>query len=491
MTQITSPFRLPGVYFLPAHRIGTQQLPPLDVVAFVGFAERGPLHLPVLIEDMDSFEAIFGGDFALAKEMDSPGITSTDSLPNDISASHVTNAKGRTVYANLPQTVGAFFANGGRRCYIVRVCGKKSTETRIQLQGMTAIEPDGSTRPMDVYVSASSPGRWSSSLRLSTRLDTKELPSHKFYLNNTHQITWESSNQPRVIQSGDLLRLTMNDGEQWLFPVTSIIEKPTKFTLQAETVWRIQTPVATSLPDIFEADLTIPQSFLRVEPDNTPFSVPTLSRIERLRFDLLLINDTKKYRITIRDLAFNSPHSRFWGEAILLESSPLGRRSSVEGTFPQTSLSNALVNAEKNPSLRAAELFRKLQSLERIDISPKSVETSLLNGLLSGLLAPLENDNQLIFLPMEMSSKYSDPVAANPEDIGKDDLDRLDAGLFLDKFLVPEPHNISSAAAKSLMAAATDQYYVQNKRLYGLHSLAFIDEVALISIPDANHRGWL
>ncbi len=63
-----SNIRLPGVYFLPSPRPRGGGLPPLDVAAFVGFAERGPLDWPVAVEDLDTYRAIFGGDLALARE---------------------------------------------------------------------------------------------------------------------------------------------------------------------------------------------------------------------------------------------------------------------------------------------------------------------------------------------------------------------------------------------------------------------------------------
>src|SRR5215203_2470066 len=71
---LRSPTRLPhlpGVTFRtqPPSRLG---LPRLDVAAFVGFAERGPRDLPVPVEDLAGFTAIFGGDVALAQVMEQP-----------------------------------------------------------------------------------------------------------------------------------------------------------------------------------------------------------------------------------------------------------------------------------------------------------------------------------------------------------------------------------------------------------------------------------
>ena len=107
MTTPTLTFngRLPGVDCQPA-------LPPapalvsLDVAAFVGFAERGPLNVPIAVEDPNQYTAVFGGDVILAMN------------------------GGVPVYANLPGAVRAFFDNGGRRCYVVRVAGGDARAAR-------------------------------------------------------------------------------------------------------------------------------------------------------------------------------------------------------------------------------------------------------------------------------------------------------------------------------------------------------------------------
>jgi hypothetical protein len=90
--------RLPGVYVRSTARPAPVGLPPLDVAGFVGFAERGELDKPVVVEDPAQFRETFGGDLALARYSD-----------------------GTILYAQLPAAVDAFFAQGGRRCWVVRV----------------------------------------------------------------------------------------------------------------------------------------------------------------------------------------------------------------------------------------------------------------------------------------------------------------------------------------------------------------------------------
>jgi hypothetical protein len=94
--------RLPGVDADAALPAAPQPLR-LDVAGFVGFAEAGPFDTPVVVEDPTQYAAVFGGDLALAQEA------------------------GQPVWARLPTAVRAFFDNGGRRCYVVRVGEDLST----------------------------------------------------------------------------------------------------------------------------------------------------------------------------------------------------------------------------------------------------------------------------------------------------------------------------------------------------------------------------
>jgi hypothetical protein len=61
--------------------------------------------------------------------------------------------------------------------------------------------------------------------------------------------------------------------------------------------------------------------------------------------------------------------------------------------------------------------------------------------------------------------------------------------MFVDPFLVPQLNN-QPGSGGALMNEAVDRFYLQNKRLRGMHSLMFIDEVALLSTPESTHRGW-
>ncbi len=90
---------LPGVYFEPPPVAQEAVLPRMDIVLFVGFAAAGPLHTPVRLEDAAQFAAKFGTDVELGWD----------------------DQRDEVVYGYLGMTVRAFFRNGGRRCWVVRV----------------------------------------------------------------------------------------------------------------------------------------------------------------------------------------------------------------------------------------------------------------------------------------------------------------------------------------------------------------------------------
>src|SRR5262245_51189881 len=106
--------RLPGVAFEPPQQMLDRVLPRMDIAAFVGFAASGPLHVPVPVDDVSRFEAIFGSDALLAFDAQ----------------------RGSHVRAQLAPTVRQFFANGGRRAWVVRVAAPSAVVARFPLPGV-------------------------------------------------------------------------------------------------------------------------------------------------------------------------------------------------------------------------------------------------------------------------------------------------------------------------------------------------------------------
>lgn len=102
---------------------------PTDVAGFVGIAERGPLHHAVRVDNWDQFRGVFGT---------------------------------RLPYAYLAYAVEGFFANGGRRCWVVRVADPDSARAAVAEAPL-----GGSSEPL--RLKASSPGEWGN--RIQYRLE--------------------------------------------------------------------------------------------------------------------------------------------------------------------------------------------------------------------------------------------------------------------------------------------------------------------------------
>jgi hypothetical protein len=86
-------YRTPGVYFEKPRPREPAPLQRTDIAGFVGLAQRGPLHDPQRLTTWREFQETFGGF-----------------LP----------------HAHLAYAVRAFFENGGRVCWVVRVADQET-----------------------------------------------------------------------------------------------------------------------------------------------------------------------------------------------------------------------------------------------------------------------------------------------------------------------------------------------------------------------------
>jgi len=90
---------LPGIRFQTQPAPLDEALPRMDIAVFVGFALQGELNRPTVVESVDQFVAFFGEDVPLAWDAE----------------------RGQMLYGYLAAAVRAFFRNGGRRAWIIRV----------------------------------------------------------------------------------------------------------------------------------------------------------------------------------------------------------------------------------------------------------------------------------------------------------------------------------------------------------------------------------
>lgn len=149
---------VPRIRFETVTREAQDILPRMDVAVFVGFAAAGPLHVPVAVEDANQYTAIFGADMVLAWDPKT----------------------GRPSSAHLGPSVYEFFANGGRRCWVIRVASSSATHNYLPLPGLLKCvrrEDSGIVTTLEpAFARSRSEGSWSDHLQVRAVLRTRVLP---------------------------------------------------------------------------------------------------------------------------------------------------------------------------------------------------------------------------------------------------------------------------------------------------------------------------
>lgn len=399
--------RLPGVGCEPALPGRT---PPvrLDVAGFVGFAERGPVNVPVPVEDAIQYATVFGGDLALAQDGGAP------------------------VHAQLPSAVRAFFDNGGRRCHVVRVAGPGASAGRWRVPGLQVWQPDGSVT--DAEVESAWPGAWSAGTSVQTNLLSQHLPVGGPYAkrrDGADGVLTLGRGATVGLQPGDLLRLRLGTRRLYV-RIASVDARTSQVTTSWEMTYQPGTP-----------DLPKPARLAQLPTSTAVHSV------QLLRFDLVVRQHTARdSRVLerIREVTFGGP--------------PEPRRT--ERPFWAATIQQA---GAEQPDLTRSMTLR---------VAPGTDD-----ALVAGVAVPVGMDQ-----PGTMVDPAVDEVPPALQD-GTDDLGTFDARWFVDG-------NLAGDTVASVVSHV-DQLTVlaeHPRRLSGLHALAAVDEVALVAVPDALHRGW-
>lgn len=181
----------------------------MDVAAFVGLAERGPVCEAVGIDAWSEFVTRFGG-----------------------------TGGGRL----LPRAVQLFFANGGRRCVVVRAVAYASVTTAsytLPAVRTTAGDP--------VAVMARSPGAWGSALRFDVAWRTRALGT----ATTTDGVSWALV-RAAAPPEGTLVRAITRTG-------TVLAESFATVSTRGDTTFTVDValPVAALALDIVTVDLTV------------------------------------------------------------------------------------------------------------------------------------------------------------------------------------------------------------------------------------------
>ncbi len=401
--------RLPGIQFEVVAPPVDEALVRMDIAAFVGFAASGPLHLPVMVEDIAHFQEIFGDDLVLA------------------SGSNV----NEPVYACLPSAVRAFFRNGGRRCWVVRVADEHEAESgEFPLPGVFRLDSGTLTQAL---APARSPGSWSDALTAAVALQSHPVVVTSF----SPSAVGLCLNAAGEVSPGDLLRFSFpgTDDLFWLF-VDSL--EPTMLS-----------PASTRRGQLVTASGST--SFW--QKLSYPPAVGMVPVCERITMQLFVQRETGE-SWSVSDLGLAPAHPRYWGN------------------LPDDDTLFAL----DSPDGLAAEVLHPRFPLA----GPKGGGFFLPLGVSSPLASPpIADEFTAGFFPS------TGPEHSLATELERDGLANFGSQLFLDPAL-------AGITAFDLLSQA---YYLRYqspapRRLTGIHAALEIEEATIIAAPDAMQLGW-
>jgi hypothetical protein len=376
-------------------------------------------------------------------------------------------ARGALRRAHLGGAVEAFFANGGLRCWIVRVADRAAVaHHRFTLPGVIAAGDRHSAPAPLAAARARAAGSWCEALAVSTALVRDPLPLQGAAGAGAMALAPGAYHVDLAVdrsrlRPGDLLEITVDPAAPALLlfaervvPIPGgvrVLSAGVDGTGATIGAFWAQPPVAGS-PALAVEDIETTPPVPIPEAAAVPAvlaalgSPPLRPTVRRLSFEILVWQGNELHR-QLSDLTFGSRHPRFWA------------------TLPTDD-----------------ELFRvppeEPRGLARDVSSPRFP-----------LAGPETSDTY--YLPWGMG-RVRTPDAAVRLDAGatgasnpleRDGLARFGAGLFVDERLAP----VGSGA---LLGEAEYRLYVAGLPLSGVHSLLPIEDASLVAVPDAVHRGW-
>jgi hypothetical protein len=416
---MTSTLRLPGIQFDVVSPAASETLVRMDIAAFVGFAARGPLHQPVAVEDIVQFQEIFGGDLVIAGDPRS----------------------NQPVYAYLPSAVRAFFRNGGRRCWIIRVAGEGAAYGMFPLPGLSTFDPDPFA-PVPIgqaMARARSQGSWSDGLVVGLALRSEPLEVTDLLLGSPPGVF--RFNAVGALGPGDLLRLTdRNTGSVlWVF-LDSITPAGGGPTLTQSKPGQNVTVTATQFWG----------------PSGSPPSIGPTPTGELITMDMF-VQSEKEESWSLTDLGFAPAHPRYWA------------------SLPD----DATLYATDSPAGLAAEAAHP--------------RFPLAGPVSAGLFLPLE----VRALPLVLNGPQL-PAKVTP--LERDGVSKFGADLFLDssladtgiRDLLNEAYYIQyqSSVPRPLTKIQAACGIADSRKLTGIHAALAVTEATIICAPDAVQPGW-
>lgn len=429
---MTSTRPLPGIRFEAVAQPLRDVLPRMDIPVFAGFAASGPLHVPVAVEDVAQFANVFGGNVELPRPP----------------------ASREPRFAHLAATVRAFFRNGGRRCWIVRVAGAAVANT-FAIPGLMRVDAAGQIS--QAVAAARSEGSWSDAVRVQTNLVSTALTLRTYDLDAfSIDVIVKST---RDVALGDLVRLSWPDAKLALHlyvgTIADVVTSPPSRTvrLTGRALWLRQQQ--SSPPD---AGTTF-----EVAASPLPFGRTIL---ERLTFDLTVRREHER-PLRLPRLGFTPEHPRYAGalpdDVALFED--------VEAATPRFRPKNAVtfpanfLDATRAPADGWPELWRE-SATPRFPLA-------------------LANDGA-VYVPAGMTVLFSSEAAAEPltaPPLERDGLQTFSADLFVNA-------DWQNVQPRDILGRADALRYQAGQTLEGIHATLGIEEATMLAAPDAVHCGW-
>lgn len=402
--------RVPGIRFENQPPPLADPLPRMDVAALLGFASRGPVGVPVVVEDVARFEEVFGADYPLAWNA----------------------VREEPVVALLAPTVRAYFANGGRRCWVVRVAGQAASREFTLPSAVLPDTPANSQPP--AVLQARSPGHWADDLTVTLGLESEELPVSAGRL-GIH------------LSAVDLLWVTTNDRIAGQFAILAP-DGVNLLVFDSQTV-----PV---VPSPMSLDSLIPKS----------------ASLRRLTL-VLEVRDSHNRVWRLDHLGLLANHPRWW-RSIPNDQDWFGlpdegrRRLQAHWSdcdHPRFPLAGSRLDTEESHHWQT-----DLNWLLRL-------KTAQWESLLAGERLPLQ----------ERRSSQPSPSA-----LVRDGLMPFSPSLFIDWQSVDRAKTLLQTGASRLLEEWTAQSLpaTGTPSTGGLFALLGLEEVTLVGLPDAVHLGW-
>ena len=480
----------------------------MDIAVFLGFASAGPLDRPVAVEDAAQFAAIFGDDLPLAWDAQ----------------------KGAQTFACLAPAVRAFFRNGGRRCWVVRVAGGPETD-RFPLPGLARI--DGANL-QPAFASARSPGSWFDAFRAATALAVQPFEVLGWDTNTIHALTARQND----LRAGDLLRLMFTaEREEAFFVVQSVApgeasppdSPPAQTAVQVEFLGTLKRLNTTEIsPQSFQLTWErLPQTSSITVLGNVVVTSPPNSQGDRVALDVWLnlssplladgfspppgtllqmlgsngtqfLFHVEESEATTKSNASPAATAQITGRVFswraklppVASSAPAGERLTFELRVRRSEINSVrLVDLGFAPA--HPRCWNALPNDEQLfaEILDDGVyellweEARELRFPLSG-----DGDRKVGFIPVGMSALTEPTMAAQNSGrsaLERDGLDAFSSALFLD------PRLLDSGVSTLIADADFIRYQTRGAPpLRGIHAALEIEEASLIAVPDSMHIGW-